>query len=219
MSVHQILVPHFFLLFQCFNTIAEPNFLKQHSRLLITSIRWQSDMKFFIAFVSCCQFTKSVCHCCTTKISIQLLPLSDKFSNCVKQSLPERLQTILPDINIGLSNKKPCKLFTQLFCVLRLFKSTLKINFPWFILLASTFKNFFLTTYSWGPWCWTSARCTRDRRCPPCSGRRSGVGLMQRPPLQPSMEIPSRVGQVKTFVMGRDVFELGLSLKAQVFEL
>ncbi len=54
---------------------------------------------------------------------------------------------------------------------------------------------------------------------PPCSGRRSGVGLMQGPPLQPSMEIPSRVGQVKTFVMGRDVFELGLSLKAQVFEL
>ena len=46
MSVHQILVPHFFLLFQCFNTFAAPDFSTQHSKLLMTSNRWQSEIKF-----------------------------------------------------------------------------------------------------------------------------------------------------------------------------
>ena len=88
-------------------------------------------MKFFVTLVPCCQSTKSVCHGCTTKNSTQFLPISEVFSNCVKHSLPERLNNILPDIHTGLS----------------------------------VFR------------CWTSARCTRDRPCPPCSGWRSGAGL------------------------------------------
>ena len=105
--VHQILAPHFFLLFQCFTTFAEPTFSRQHSKLLTMSNWWQTEMKIFITCVPCCQSTKSVCHCCTTKISIQFLPLSKKYSNCVKHSLPERrLYTIVPDIHTGWSIKK-----------------------------------------------------------------------------------------------------------------
>ncbi len=83
--------------FQCFTTFAEPNFSKQHSTLLTTSNRWQTEMKFFVTLVPCCQSTKSVCHCCTTKNSIPFWPTSGVLSNCVKHSLPER-----PDIHIGL---------------------------------------------------------------------------------------------------------------------
>ncbi len=119
MPVHQILVPHFFLLFQCFATFAEPDVLKQHSKLLKMSNWWQTEVKFFITCVPCCQSTKSVCHCCTAKISIQFLPLSEKFSNCVKHSLPERLYTILPDTHFGLSIKKPCKLLNLTTCFWR----------------------------------------------------------------------------------------------------
>ncbi len=60
-------------------------------------------MKFFVTLVPCCQSTKSVCHGCTSKNSTQFLPISEVFSNCVKHSLPERLNNILPDIHTGLS--------------------------------------------------------------------------------------------------------------------
>ncbi len=48
------------------------------------------------------------------KLASNFCPFQRNFQNCVKHSLPERLYTILPDIHIGLSIKKPCKLFRQL---------------------------------------------------------------------------------------------------------
>ena len=74
--VHQILIPHLFLLFQCLVIFAEPNFLKQHLEFLTTWAWWQTKMEFLVTSVPCCQSTKSVCHCYTTKISIQFPPLS-----------------------------------------------------------------------------------------------------------------------------------------------
>ncbi len=44
-------------------------------------------MKFFVTLVPCCQSTKSVSHCCTTKISIHFLPFSKYFLKKIKAQL------------------------------------------------------------------------------------------------------------------------------------
>ncbi len=133
--VHQILIPHIFLLFQCFATFAEPNSSKQHLQLLTTWDWWQTEMKFFVACLPCCQSTKSVCHRCTTKTSIHFLAPFDPLFKLGKAQLTWDFTTVhcQPIFPLVCLSKSHAKLITQAICLLRRpFRSTPKRSFVWF---------------------------------------------------------------------------------------
>ncbi len=129
----------------------------------------------FVACLPCCQSTKSVCHCCTTKNSTNFLPLSKKYSNCVKHSLPERLYTVLPNIHISLSIKN--------------LASSLSNSF-------SASSNLFSNQHSsFSREIPSHAKMKQDLLSYP------GWGFMQGPPYDLAGRSPPE-GKVKTFVLG-----------------
>ncbi len=157
-------------------------------------------MKFFITCVPCCQSTKSVCHCCTTKISIQFLPLSKKYSNCVKHSLPERrLYTIVPDIHSGWSIKKALhsSLNNSFSASSYVFLDQHSIFSREIPSQAREIKTFVIgppiQSLEFG-----KAMCKDEARLTVLSRLRFHAGT----PPRPGREIPSRAGQVKTFGLG-----------------